>query len=566
MLFEEMPLRCPSVSRIEAKIRVLTDYLENAQTKEDAIKAVNKYFKIQNEVNTDFTIISINFTLNTQDPKIKKYNDTIDEISPIVNNYFKKFEEAMVKSKFRRDLENKFGKLLFVQIENGFKCFDEKIIPLLQEENKLVSDYQALLASAKIEYKGETLNLSQIGKYMSDKDPEVRVESAKLYYGFLSEHDEEIGTIYDKLVKLRDKMAKELGYSNYIEFGYLRLGRVDYNAQMVAGYREQIKRDVVPVVYKLRKNQAKRLGYKNPIFLDYNLFFEDGNAKPAGDTKYLVDCAQQMYNEMGTESGEFFKFMVDNHLMDLDAKAGKAGGGYMTFIPRYKSPFIFANSNGTSSDVDTLTHEVGHAFQGYLCRNVKIPNYQMPTLEACEIDSMSMEFFAYPWMNLFFKDGADKYRFAHLDGAISFLPYGAEVDEFQHFVYEHPELTHKERCAKWAELEKVYRPWLNFKGFAYLENGCWWVRQSHIFASPFYYIDYTLAQVLALQFKCEMDKNRERAWKKYIKLLKMGGKYPFLTLVEKDHLRNPFVDGNVKKVIKPQVKILNEFEKEFSAK
>lgn len=566
MLFEEMPLRCPSVSRIEAKIRVLTDYLENAQTKEDAIKAVNKYFKIQNEVNTDFTIISINFTLNTQDPKIKKYNDTIDEISPIVNNYFKKFEEAMVKSKFRQDLENKFGKLLFVQIENGFKCFDEKIIPLLQEENKLVSDYQALLASAKIEYKGETLNLSQIGKYMSDKDPEVRVESAKLYYGFLSEHDEEIGTIYDKLVKLRDKMAKELGYSNYIEFGYLRLGRVDYNAEMVAGYREQIKRDVVPVVYKLRKNQAKRLGYKNPIFLDYNLFFEDGNAKPAGDTSYLVDCAQKMYNEMGTESGVFFKFMVDNHLMDLDAKAGKAGGGYMTFIPRYKSPFIFANSNGTSSDVDTLTHEVGHAFQGYLCRNVKIPNYQMPTLEACEIDSMSMEFFAYPWMNLFFKDGADKYRFAHLDGAISFLPYGAEVDEFQHFVYEHPELTHKERCAKWAELEKVYRPWLNFKGFEYLENGGWWVRQSHIFASPFYYIDYTLAQVLALQFKCEMDKNRERAWKKYIKLLKMGGKYPFLTLVEKDHLRNPFVDGNVKKVIKPQVKILNEFEKEFSVK
>lgn len=566
MLFEEMPLRCPSVSRIEAKIRVLTDYLENAQTKEDAIKAVNKYFKIQNEVNTDFTIISINFTLNTQDPKIKKYNDTIDEISPIVNNYFKKFEEAMVKSKFRQDLENKFGKLLFVQIENGFKCFDEKIIPLLQEENKLVSDYQALLASAKIEYKGETLNLSQIGKYMSDKDPEVRVESAKLYYGFLSEHDEEIGTIYDKLVKLRDKMAKELGYSNYIEFGYLRLGRVDYNAQMVAGYREQIKRDVVPVVYKLRKNQAKRLGYKNPIFLDYNLFFEEGNAKPAGDTSYLVDCAQKMYNEMGTESGEFFKFMVDNHLMDLDARAGKAGGGYMTFIPRYKSPFIFANSNGTSSDVDTLTHEVGHAFQGYLCRNVKIPNYQMPTLEACEIDSMSMEFFAYPWMNLFFKDGADKYRFTHLDGAISFLPYGAEVDEFQHFVYEHPELTHKERCAKWAELEKVYRPWLNFKGFEYLENGGWWVRQSHIFASPFYYIDYTLAQVLALQFKCEMDKNRERAWKKYIKLLKMGGKYPFLTLVEKDHLRNPFVDGNVKKVIKPQVKILNEFEKEFSAK
>ncbi len=566
MLFEEMPLRKPNVNRIEAKIRVLTDFLENAQSKEDAIKAVNKYFKIQNEVNTDFTIISVNFTLNTQDPKIKKLNDLVDEISPIVSNYFKKFEEAMVKSKYREDLEKKFGKLLFVQIENGFKCFDEKIIPYLQEENKLVSDYQALLASAKIEYKGETLNLSQIGKYMSDKDHDVRVESAKLYYGFLSDHDDEIGAIYDKLVKLRDKMAKELGYENYTEFGYLRLGRVDYNAKMVAGYREQIKRDVVPVVHKLRKNQAKRLGYKDPLFLDYNLFFEDGNAKPAGDTAYLVECAQKMYDEMSPESGSFFKFMVDNHLMDLDAKAGKAGGGYMTFIPRYKSPFIFANSNGTSSDVDTLTHEVGHAFQGYLCRNIKVPSYQMPTLEACEIDSMSMEFFAYPWMHLFFKDAADKYCFAHLDGAISFLPYGAEVDEFQHFVYEHPEIEHKERCAKWAELEKVYRPWMNFEGFDFLKNGGMWVRQSHIFANPFYYIDYTLAQVLALQFKCEMDKNRERAWKKYVKLLKMGGKYPFLTLVEKDSLRNPFIDGNVIKVIKPQIKILNKFEKEFSEK
>ena len=566
MLFEKMAVSFPSVSRIEAKIRILTDYLENAKDGKEAVKALKRYFKIQNDVQTAATLISIRFTLNTQDETYKKLNDKINDTLPLLDNYFKKFELALVKSKYRAELEKKFGTLLFTQIENGFKCFDEKIIPLLQEENKLVSDYQSLMASAKIEYKGETLNLSQIGKYMSDKDRDVRIESAKLYYQFLADHDEEFGTIYDKLVKLRDQMAKELGFKNYIELGYLRLGRVDYNAEMVKGYREQIKRDVVPVVYKLRKNQAKRLGYKNPIFLDFNVFFEDGNAKPAGNTAYLVECASKMYHDMGAESGEFFDYMVENHLMDLDARAGKTGGGYMTFIPKYKAPFIFANSNGSSSDVDTLTHEVGHAFQGYLCRNIKVPSYQMPTLEACEIDSMSMEFFAYPWMELFFKEGADKYRFAHLDGAISFLPYGSEVDEFQHFVYENPQLSHEERCAKWAELEKIYRPWMNFEGFDYLEKGKMRIRQSHIFTTPFYYIDYTLAQVLSLQFKCEMDRNRERAWKKYIKLLKMGGKYPFLTLVERDHLRNPFIDGNVIKVIKPQIKILNEFEKKFEYK
>lgn len=564
MKFEEMPLRVPSLKKVQNRIAYLIDALNTAKDKKAAIDAVNKYFKLQNDVNSDLTIISIRFSLDTQNEEYIKANDKTNEISPLISNEFNKFEKALIASSFKEDLEEKFGKLLFTQIENSFKVFDEKIIPEMQEENKLVSEYEALLASAKISYKGEELNLSQIGKFMSDNDRSVREEASKLYYGFLKENDAKIGEIYDKLVKLRTKMAHELGFKNFVEMGYLRLGRVDYNAEMVAGYREQIKRDVVPVVAKLRKNQAKRLGYKDPLFFDYNLFFEEGNAKPAGDTEYLVGCASKMYHEMSKESGEFFDYMVDNHLMDLDAKKGKMGGGYMTFIPRYKSPFIFANSNGTSNDVDTLTHEVGHAFQGYLCRNVRVPSYQMPTLEACEIDSMSMEFFAWPWMDLFFKEQADKYRFAHLDGAISFLPYGAEVDEFQHFVYEHPEATHKERCEEWAKLEKIYRPWLNFGEFDYLINGGYWVRQHHIFGTPFYYIDYTLAQVLALQFKCEMDKNREKAFKKYIKLLKMGGKYPFLTLVEKDHLRNPFIDGNVKKVIKPQVKVLEAFEKEFA--
>ena len=563
MKFEDMKLRVPNLNRIEAQTRVLTDLLKNAQNENDAIKAVNKYFRLENDVNSDITIITIRFTLDTQNETYRKAQEKVDEISPLINNYFKRFEKAMLESSFRDALEKKFGKLLFTQIENGFKTFDEKIIPELQEENKLVSEYEALLASAELHYKGEVLNLSQIGKYMSSEDRETRIEATKLYYGFLSENDAKLGEIYDKLVKVRTKMARELGYENYIKFGYLRLGRVDYDAKLVEGYREQIKRDVVPLVHQLRKKQAKRLGFKNPIFLDYNLFYKGGNPKPIGPTSYLVESASKMYHEMNEESGKFFDFMVENNLMDLDAKKGKQGGGYMTYIPRYKAPFIFANSNGTSGDVDTLTHEVGHAFQGYLCRNIKVPSYQSPTLEACEIDSMSMEFFAYPWMNLFFGENATKYKMHHLDGAISFLPYGAEVDEFQHFVYEHPEATHEERCAKWSELEKVYRPWLDFGDFEYLKNGKMWIRQHHIYGTPFYYIDYTLAQVLALQFKCEMDKNRDKAFKKYIKLLKMGGKYPFLTLVEKDHLRNPFIDGNVIKVIKPQMKALKALEKEI---
>ena len=559
MKFEEMPVRIPDEKKIKAKLAKIKERLVNAKDEKEALKAVKAYFDFCDDLETDTTIISIKYSINTTDEEIVKANDVVDEVMPVISESIQDFERALFDSKFRPAIEKKYGTLMFKKIEVGFKTYSPEIIPELVQENKLSSEYDRLMASAKLDFNGEVLNLMQIGKYLSDKDPEVRMAAAKKYFGFLEENDEKIGQIYDDLVHVRDTIAHKLGFKNFVELGYLRLGRLDYNSDLVYGYREQIKRDVVPVVKKLRKRQAERLGIKNPIWLDYNLEYLSGNAKPIGNTEFLVKSATKMYEEMSPESAEFFHFMVDNNLMDLDAKAGKAGGGYMTFIPRYKSPFIFANSNGTSNDVDTLTHEVGHAFQGYLGANIKVPGERMPTLEACEIDSMSMEFFAWPWMELFFGDQAQKYRFSHLDGAISFLPYGAEVDEFQHFVYENPNATHEERCAYWAKLEKVYRPWVKYT-LPVLKNGRYWMRQSHIFGSPFYYIDYTLAQVLALQFKCEMDKNREKAWKKYIKLLKMGGKYPFLELIERAHLRNPFIDGNIKKVIKPQVKVLNSFD------
>lgn len=560
MKFEEMPLMVPSAKKIEKKLTELTTSLTEATSKEEALKVVKKYFKLLDDIETDTTIISIRNSVDTRDETYKKAFEEVCEVNPVIESHIQKFNKVLLESKFRPELEEILSSYYFKILENDFKCFDDSIIEELQEEAKLVNEYDTLMASAKIPYNGEVYNLSQLAKFLSDKDQKVRIESSKLYYGFLASIDEQVGEIYSKLVKLRNQMAIKLGYKNYIELGYLKLGRVDYDAKMVEGYREQIYKDVVPVVKKLRKRQAERIGIENPKFYDFNLNYNSGNAKPKGNTAYLVDCAKTMYHDMSEESGKFFDFMVENNLLDLDAKPGKQGGGYMTYIPRYKSPFIFANSNGTSSDVDTLTHEVGHAFQAYLGSNIKVPNFRMPTLEACEIDSMSMEFFAWPYMDLFFKEEAEKYKFSHLDGAISFLPYGVEVDEFQHFVYENPNLTHKERCDKWKELDKKYRPWLDFDGFEFLENGHFWIKQSHIFGVPFYYIDYTLAQVLALEFKNETEKNPAKAWKKYIKLLKMGGKYPFLTLIENDKLLNPFIDGNVKKIIKPQIKVLDSFD------
>lgn len=558
--FSDYPLRVPNAKRIQNKMDKLISDLKACQNADEACKVIKKINAYFDELETETSVIYVLYTCNTTNEKYKKAEDAVDELSPLFGKYSTDVQKILVNASYREELEKKFGSYLFKKYDAGLKTFDEKIMPDLVKENKLVSEYDMVFGSAQIEFKGQTLNLSQLGKYMQDKDRETRKAAAKAMDKWLAENEEKIANIYDELVHVRVGIAKKLGFKSYTELGYLRLGRVDYNADMVKGYREQILKDVVPVCQKLYKLQMKNLGIKKPQYYDYNLSFASGNPVPAGNPEYLVDQAHKMYTDLGTESKEFFDMMVNYELMDLVARSGKAPGGYCTYFPAYQSPFIFSNFNGTQGDVNVLCHEGGHALQAYLSRNIKVPEYRSPTLESCEIHSMSMEFFAWPYMEGFFGKDAEKYKYYHLADSIKFLPYGALIDEFQHWVYENPDASHEERCKAFREFEKLYNPHKKYDDCPTLNKGTIWMRQSHIFATPFYYIDYTLAQVVAFQFAIENMKNHEKTWKKYIKLCKCGGKYPFQELLEKNHLRNPFIDGNIKKVIRPLTKVLNEFD------
>ena len=558
--FEDYPLHVPTEKRTINKLESLIAELEECGSALTAKNAVKHWNKFMSELSTDASVIQVRYTLDTRSPVYRSAQQKLDELSPVFANYSNKFEKILLKAKYRKDLEKLYGKYLFKMYENSLKAFDEKIIPELIEENKLSSRYDEIMGGAQIEFRGQTYNLSQLGKFVSDADRDTRREASIAIDNWLGEHEKEIGDIYDKLVHLRDSMAKKLGFKNFVELGYLRLGRTDYDAKMVKGYREQIKADVVPLAQKLFKKQMKDIGIKNPQTYDYNLKFKTGNPKPVGDSKKLTLIAKDMYEKMSPESNVFINFMINNHLLDLDARAGKAPGGYCTYFPRYKAPFIFSNFNGTEGDVNVLCHEGGHAFQAYLSSGIKIPEYQNPTLESCEIHSMSMEFFSWPYMKNFFGEDADKYRYSHLTDAIEFLPYGITIDEFQHWVYEHPNATHDERCAKYKEIEEANLPNRKYDDCPIAAKGTRWMRQGHVFGSPFYYIDYTLAQVVAFQFLAEDLKNHEKAWKKYVKLCKLGGSLPFTGLLEKVHLRNPFEEGNVKKNIKPLLKVLDGFD------
>jgi M3 family oligoendopeptidase len=377
---------------------------------------------------------------------------------------------------------------------------------------------------------------------------------------FFGENEAKYDEIYDKLVHVRDRIAKKLGYKNYIELGYLRLSRTDYNANDVANYRRQVLNDLVPLVNDIFSEKAKRLGIENPKSYDLTIDFPSGNPKPIGKRDYLVAQADKMYTEMSRETGEFFRFMNEHELLDLEAKQNKAGGGFCTYLPDFQSPFIFSNFNGTSGDVDVLTHEAGHAFQVYTSRGFDIPEYTWPTLEACEIHSMSMEFFAWPWMNLFFGDDKDRYLYHHLSQTITFIPYGVLVDHFQHAVYENPDMTPDERKATWRKLEKMYMPYKVYEN-SLLEKGTYWFRQGHIFQVAFYYIDYTLAQVCAQQYWIMDRQNHTKAWESYMKLCRQGGSRSFLNLLEVAGLKNPFKDGTVKMIATELKKYLDDFDK-----
>jgi len=398
-------------------------------------------------------------------------------------------------------------------------------------------------------FEGKERNLNELQPFMESTSRETRRKAFEANWKFFADNSEELDRLYDELVKLRNDMAKKLGYKNFIELGYARMCRSDYDHNMVANFRRQVKEHIVPVAVKQRQRQRKRLGLDSLKAYDLPLQFESGNAKPKGSPEWIVENGKLMYEELSSETGEFFNFMIENQLMDLYVRKGKANMGYCDYIAKFKSPFIFANMNGTEGDITVLTHEAGHAFQSYSSRNIELKEYADPTYDSAEIHSMGMEFLTWPWMKLFFKEDTEKFKFTHVNDSILFLPYGVLVDEFQHFIYENPGVCPADRKKMWSNLEKVYIPGLDNDGNEYLDKGGRWQRQGHIYEVPFYYIDYCVAQICAYQLWQKAQRDHEKTINDYVKLCKAGGSKSFLGLVELADLKSPFEDGCCKSLI-----------------
>ncbi|MGP6140607.1 MULTISPECIES: M3 family oligoendopeptidase [unclassified Jeotgalibaca] len=550
MKFSEYKYERPDYEVYKAEATAAIEKLKEAPDADEAVAAVMTMTNLLNEADKFGQLAYIRHSINTKDAFYQGEQEYWDEYIPLYSEINTQYYQAILDTPYREELEQVLPKQYFKMAEYKLKAFSPEVIELLQKENELASAYDKLVASAQIEFDGKILNLSGLGPYQQSTDRHIRKAASEAYFKFFQENEEKFDDIYDQLVKLRDKIAKKLGFKDFVELGYIRMERYDYNREMVQTYRENVLNDVVPVAQKLYERQAKRIGVDRMNYYDLNLEFLNGNATPKGDAAYIMEMGQKMYHELSKETGTFIDYMYDRDLLDLETKDGKQSGGYCTFIPGYDSPFIFANFNGTSGDIDVLTHEAGHAFQVFQSRWIKQPELVFPTSESAEIHSMSMEFFTYPWMELFFKEETEKYKYSHLGGALQFLPYGVLVDHFQHEIYENPEMTPSERKATWRKLEKMYNPHKDYSENPFLDQGTLWFRQGHIFDTPFYYIDYTLAQVLAFQFwkRAIIDKD-ENAWDDYLAICEVGGTSSFLELVKLAHLKSPFEEGSLTDVI-----------------
>lgn len=549
MKFSELPYERVDIEKLTEQIRMKTEAFINADSASGQLKCIRDMDTVLQHAYTMLNLAYIRYTIDTTDAFYAEEQKYGGSIRPLIAEALQDYYKAFLTSPFRKELTEELGEVMFRKQEFALKGFSPKITKLAQEESELEARYQALMGSAQISYEGKTYTMAEMGQFTTSPNRRVRKLAYVAMGNFYDSVRGELDDIFDKMVKNRTSQAKKLGFDSYVDLAYIRRERF-YGIEDVRSFRRQVVEELVPVICRLKKEQAIRIHTGHICLYDDGFLFNEGNAKPQGDAEQLLKAARRMYTQMSPETAEFIKALFDMEFYDVLAKPGKTSGAYCESLPDYGCPFIFSSFNQTAGDVETLTHEAGHAFADYVVsRQIPYMDLKLPTMEGAETHSMAMEFLTMPWHKLFFDDETEKYEYGHLTGALSLIAYGCMVDHFQEIVYLNPELTPEERNQEWLKLEKVYRPYLDMENVPCYSRGAGWQRQLHFYTVPYYYIDYCLAETVALQFWMQSEKDWKAAWENYLAFVKQGGTKGFVELVEGAGLVSPFKEGSLKPIM-----------------
>lgn len=548
--YRDMSSPAPDLDTLRAQFEEVAAQLSAPGDDAQRAAAVKRWDKTRGSVATWFAMAHLHFNQDTTNEAWRKEREAADAFMPAYTDLELGVKRALLESPHRDGVEAAFSLgHAFNLWERDAAAFHPDISDELVAEQQLVASYVELLGGARVEIDGRTCGLSDLVGMQSGPDREKRHAASRAMWGWFEDNREALDTIFDDIVALRTRLAKALDRPSFVEVGYDRKRRVDYDRHDVETFRQQVIADVVPLCRELAKRQAASLGIDKLHAWDEKVHRPQGAPVPRGDAAWMTARAAEMFDAIHPELADFYRLMVRNELLDLETRSGKAFGGFCTWFPDYGVPYVFANFNGTPGDARVFTHEIGHAFQRYKSRDNALLDYVGCTSESAEVHSMSLEFLCWPEMERFFGDDADDFRKQHLAEQLMFLPYGVAVDHFQHLVYERPDATPAQRHAMWKEMEALYAPWRDYGDVAHPAQGGYWQYQRHIYAYPFYYIDYVLAATCALQFWSRAKTDRAGALKAYVELCGRGGSMPFRELVGSAGLRSPFEPGCLATVV-----------------
>jgi oligoendopeptidase F len=484
----------------------------------------------------------IAMTCHTDDEEIEKvYLAFVEEVKPKLKPWWDQLNRKFLESPGRKGLDSvRYGVFTRV-LENEVSLFRDENVPLETEDEKLHQKYDKICGAMTVIFQGEEKTLPQMRKYQEETDRNLRHTAWELVAQRYQRDREAIDELYDEMIRLRDQMAKNAGFANYRDYQHQRMGRFDYTPQDCYTFHESVENLIVPLTRKLAEKRRTELGVS--ALRPWDLVVDSKGRPPlrpfeTGDQ--LTEGCLHIFTQVDPDLGAQFKSMMEQKLLDLVSRKGKAPGGYQATLEEIRQPFIFMNAAGTDGDMYTLLHEGGHAFHTFAARLDPLVQYRSAPLEFCEVASMGMELLSLPYLEEFYSsEEAKRSRESHLEGILQILTWIATIDAFQHWVYLNPKHSREERQQAWLDLRNRFGPPVDWSGYEETERHLWH-RQLHLFAVPFYYIEYGIAQLGALQLWCKAGEDRAKALQGYRAGLALGGSRPLPVLFETAGLRFRF--------------------------
>ena len=484
----------------------------------------------------------VNMTCHTSDEVIeKRYLDFVENVQPLASVCNNRLEKKFLACEHRAALPRDRFEVFIRQVENSAAIFREANVPLETEDEKLRQQYQKVTGGLTVHFDGREQTMQQMGRYLESTDRAVRQEAWELIAAKWAEVQDEIETLYDKMVAVRHKIGVNAGFANYRDYAFKEMERFDYSAADCESFADAIAEIAVPAARRLADKRRSQLGIDS--LRPWDMAVDPLGREPLWpfeNAQQLNDGCARMFAKVHPDFAGQFDIMRRGNLLDLESRKGKAPGGYMMEYKGRRVPFIFMNAVGTHDDVQTMLHEGGHAFHVFAAAHEPLADLRDPPIEFAEVASMGMELIAGPHLGEFYS-AADARRAwqDHLDGIVRFFPYMATIDLLQHWAYTHPTHGRDERMAAWLGIDRRFADWVDYRGHEQALSYAWH-RKGHPFTVPFYYVEYGIAQLGALGVWLNSRKDYPSAVSAYRKALSLGGRRPLPELFSTAGVRFDF--------------------------